>query len=159
MSLRAQTGRPSVRWRCLLTYQLVRDMTYRMYGALIALLGAAALMLNPEPTLARSGAPPQASMHSISHRLAAKPLRHHGRNEIGVFWPGEGDFGYAPSIDEPPAGTPTGDVHYTYDVPWDWAHRLPPPGHFYGASCPTEAVKVAGRNGTERTVNVTRCYY
>ena len=58
----------------------------------------------------------------------------------------------------------SGDVHYTntYDVPWDWAHRLPPmvaPSERpYLPSCPTETVTVTGRGGQEQTVNVMRCF-
>ena len=51
---------------------------------------------------------------------------------------------------------------YSYDIPWDWAHRFPPlvaPSERpYVPSCPTEIVTVAGRDGREQTVNVTRCY-
>ncbi|MGA2287806.1 hypothetical protein [Bradyrhizobium sp.] len=142
-------------------------MTYRMYGALIASLGAAALMLAADETFAGSGAAPQVSTRRVSRPFAARPFRHHNRNDIGAFWPGEGDFGDAPSNGEPLVGAPqppSGDIHYTYtyDVPWDWAHRLPPAvipsDHPYVPSCPTETVKVPGRDGMERTVNVMRCY-
>jgi hypothetical protein len=82
-----------------------------------------------------------------------------------VFWPG-GDY-YGPSEGEPPADVTqpnTGDAHYTYtyDVPWDWAHRYPPAvapsDRPYVSSCPTETVKVRGHSGEEQTVNVMRCY-
>ncbi|MGH9695820.1 MAG: hypothetical protein ACRD5Z_16830, partial [Bryobacteraceae bacterium] len=58
----------------------------------------------------------------------------------------------------------SGDMHYTYtyDVPWDWAHRFPPnviPSERpYVPSCPAENVTVAGRDGKEQTVSVMRCY-
>jgi hypothetical protein len=58
----------------------------------------------------------------------------------------------------------SGDVHYTYtyDVPWDWAHRFPPAvapsDRPYVSSCPTETVTLAGRGGAEKTINVIRCY-
>ena len=51
---------------------------------------------------------------------------------------------------------------YTYDVPWDWAHRYPPmvapSDRPYVSSCPAETVTVPGRGGREQTVNITRCY-
>jgi hypothetical protein len=51
---------------------------------------------------------------------------------------------------------------YTYDVPWDWAHRFPPAvapsDRPYVSSCPAESVTVTGRGGKEQTVNVIRCY-
>ena len=63
------------------------------------------------------------------------------------------------------AGQPvTNDVRYTYtyDVPWDWAHRFPPnvapSDRPYVPSCPTEQVTVPGRAGGEHTVNIMRCY-
>ena len=70
-----------------------------------------------------------------------------------------------------PDGTPladgtaptSGDVHYTttYDVPWDWAHRLPPnvtpSDRPYVPSCPTQVVTVPGRNGSQN-INVTQCF-
>jgi len=61
----------------------------------------------------------------------------------------------------PPASS---DVHYTYtyEAPWDWAHRNPPnvapSDRPYVPGCTSEPVKVPGRNGGEQVVNVTRCY-
>jgi hypothetical protein len=58
----------------------------------------------------------------------------------------------------------SGDIRYTYsyDVPWDWAHRFPPAvapsDRPYVSNCPVESVTVPGRGGQERTVNVMRCY-
>jgi len=139
-----------------------------MYGAFVASLSAVALMLAANETLARSGAAFHggfAATHSISHRPLAQSLRHHRRNNGGTFWPGVEDNSYAPSNGEPLVdGTQpaSGDVHYTYDVPWDWAHRYPPavaPSERpYVSSCPSEAVTVPRRNGEERTVNIIRCY-
>ena len=57
-----------------------------------------------------------------------------------------------------------GDIRYTHtqDVPWDWPHRFPPmvapSDRPYVQSCNAETVTVPGRNGKERTVNITRCY-
>ena len=81
----------------------------------------------------------------------------------GGYFYGPGDYGTGgepmPEVNQPMSG----DVRYTYsyDVPWDWAHRFPPAvtpsDRPYVSSCPVEAVTVPGRNG-ERTVNVIRCY-
>jgi len=78
-----------------------------------------------------------------------------------------GDYYGGPSNVEPmvDATQPTpGDIQYTntYGVPWDWAHRFPPvvaPSERpYVSSCTTQAVTVAGHDGKEQTVNVTRCF-
>ena len=145
-------------------------MTHRMYGALISSLSVVALMLAANETFARSGAAARgafASTHSASHPSVARSLRHHRRNNVGTLWPAVGDFPYGPSNGEPmvdvtqPASS---DTHYTYtyDVPWDWAHRFPPnvaPSERpYVPSCPTETVTVPGHNGTDQTVSVMRCY-
>ncbi|WP_407181231.1 hypothetical protein [Bradyrhizobium sp. STM 3562] len=144
-------------------------MTHRIYGTLVASVSAAVLMLAADEALARSGAAPRAgfvSPHAISRPAVARALRHHRRFDGGFFWPG--DVYYGPSYGEPLADIPppsvSNDVHYTYtyDVPWDWAHRYPPlvapSDRPYVPSCPAEAVKVPGRNGEEQTVNVIRCY-
>jgi len=145
-------------------------MTYRMYGAFIASLSAVAFMLSANQTFARSGAAHGGGFtptHSTFHPHVAQSFRHHRRNDGGTFWPADGAYDYGPSNGEPTVeGTPpaSGDIHttYTYDVPWDWAHRYPPAvtpsDRPYVPSCPTEAVTVPGRDGTEKTVNVTRCY-
>jgi hypothetical protein len=144
-------------------------MTNRMYRALIASLSAVALMLAANETFARSGSASHGGFtttHATSHRSVAQSFRHHRRNNAGTLWPaGEGFFD-GPS-GEPLTDTaqpPSGDVHttYTYDVPWDWAHRYPPnvapSDRAYVPSCPTETATVPGRNGQAQTVNVTRCY-
>ena len=144
-------------------------MTYRKYGVLVAPLSAVALLLAANETFARSGAPRGGftSTHSVSHPSVAQSFRHHRRNDGGTFWPADGAYDYGPSNGEPTVeGTPpaSGDIHttYTYDVPWDWAHRYPPAvtpsDRPYVPSCPTETVTVPGHDGTEKTVNVTRCY-
>lgn len=141
-------------------------MTHRMYGALIASLSAVTLMLANGALAASGGAPHGAvvSAHPISHPRAFSSFRHHRRFDGGFFWPG--DFDYGPSYGEPLGGIPPlpppSDMRYTYDVPWDWAHRFPPmvapSDHPYVPSCPAESVKVPGHNGEEQTVNVIRCY-
>ena len=152
---------------------MVRAMTCRMNGALVASLSAVALVLGANETFAGTGAAPRgafASAHSIPHRsAAARSFRHHRRNDSAIFWPAIGDFSYGPSTPngEPLVnGTPpiSGDTHYTYtyDVPWDWAHRFPPAvtpsDRPYVPSCPSESVTVPGHDGKEQAVSIVRCY-
>jgi hypothetical protein len=143
-------------------------MTRTISGALIASLSAAALML--PATLTFAGSAPRGafvSTHPMVHPMVHPHLAHpfaHRRRFAGApaFLPG--DFGYyGPTYDEAPVQVaPSMPTHfhytYTYDVPWDWAHRYPPmvapSDHPYVASCPTQVVTVAGG----QTVNVTRCY-
>lgn len=133
-------------------------MTRRIIGATIASLGAAALMLPATASFAGS-APAHPTVHShVGHRFT-----HHRRVAGPTFWPGGYGYYYGPVYDEAPVevtrSVPT-HFHYTYtyDVPWDWAHRYPPmvvpSNHPYVTSCPTQVVSVGGG----RTVNVTRCY-
>jgi hypothetical protein len=143
---------------------MVRAMSERTYPAVIACLGAVTLLLATEAALARSGAVGArgafAAMHPAPHHF---PFHHHGRGRIFPFWPG--DTVYAPDgtplVEQAP---PSNDIHYTYtyDVPWDWAHRFPPmvapSDRPYVPGCATETVTVPGRGGGERSVNVTRCY-
>jgi hypothetical protein len=151
---------------CSVTNELVRAMTYRMYRASVASLSAVVLMLAANETFARSGAAPRGGVsptHSISRPLIGHSFRHHRRNnEASVVWPGISDD-YPPLNGEPMVGATqpgSGNVHYTYtyDVPWDWAHRFPPAERPYVPSCPAESVTVPGRDGSERTVNIIRCY-
>jgi hypothetical protein len=146
-------------------------MTYRMCGAFIASLSVVALMVAANETSAGSGAAHRGgftSTHSISHPSVARSLRHQRRNNVGILWPAEGGFFYGPSNGEPivdVAQPVSGDIHqaYTYDVPWDWAHRYPPavtPSERpYVPSCPAETVTVpGGHDGQEHTVSIMRCY-
>jgi hypothetical protein len=148
-------------------------MTHRMYGAFIASLGVAAVMLGATETFARPGAAPGAAPtagfaapHPMFRPGVARPFRHHRRSNVGPFWPGAGGF-----YDEPPNGEAlvdggqpaSGNFHYTYsyDVPWDWTHRYPltlPSERPYVPSCATETVTVPARRGGETAVNVMRCY-
>jgi len=141
-------------------------MTYGMYRVFIASLGAVVLLFSADVAFARSAAAPRAGYgpaHSISHRPVALSLRRHRRT--GGLWPALGGDFYGPT-GEPVDVTPpnSNDVHYTYtyDVPWDWAHRYPPDvapsNRPYVPGCPTEAVTVRGRDGGDQIVNVTRCY-
>jgi len=149
-------------------------MTRKMYGAFAASVGVLALALSANAAAAGSGGGPRAAFaapHPISHPAHAGSFRHFRRNNGAfTYWPGYGDYGdygYGPSYGEPPTGVapPTSnDVRYTstYDVPWDWAHRFPPmvapSDHPYVPGCHAEEVTVPGRDGAERTVNITRCY-
>ena len=147
-------------------------MAYRMYWALVASVSAAALMLATNETFARSGAAPGfASARPIPHASAIPSFRRHPRHNIGTYWPGAGGYYYGTSNDErladvlPDVTQPMSrDIRYTYtyDVPWDWAHRYPPnvvpSDRPYVSSCSTEPVTVPGRNGEEKTINITRCY-
>jgi hypothetical protein len=141
--------------------ELVRAMSYRTNGALMASLGVAALLLaSPTETYARSGTAARGTFSS--HHPG---FRHHVRVP-GIVLPGTGgyydDALAAAPVAEVPAPA-SNDVRYTYtqDVPWDWAHRYPPAvvpsDRPYVSSCPTESVTVPGRGG-DRTVNITRCY-
>lgn len=149
-------------------------MMSRSNGALLASLSAAALLLSPSDSFARpGGAAPHGVMAAAGPSAAARPpiapgVRFHRRNSSFVYWPGGGGFFNDGAAYSPPfadAGQPvTNDVRYTYtyDVPWDWAHRFPPnvvpSDRPYVPSCPTESVTVPGRGGGEHTVNVMRCY-
>jgi hypothetical protein len=149
-------------------------MMSRSNGALLASLSAAALLLSPSDSFARpGGATPHGVMAAAGRSAAARPpiapgARFRGRNNSFVYWPGGGGFfndGAAYSQPFVDAGQPvTNDVRYTYtyDVPWDWAHRFPPnvvpSDRPYVPSCPTESVTVPGSGGGEHTVNIMRCY-
>ena len=143
-----------------------RISAYRLSVAVASCLGAAALALCATAASARPGATPGAGVARgpmISHAPSMRAFRHHNRFGGGSYWPGAYAYG---TTSEPVAETPppaSTDVHYTYtyDVPWDWAHRYPPnvvpSDRPYVSSCPMETVKVLGRAG-EQTVNITRCY-
>ena len=146
-------------------------MAYRMYRSLVLPLSAAALLLATGETIAASGAMPHASFASprpIFRPHVARVFPRHRRNFVGAFLPPFADDFYgAPNGEPTPYVTPppvSGDMHYTYtyDVPWDWAHRYPPTvvpsDRQYVPSCTVEAVPVLGNDGAPRTVNVTRCY-
>nr|WP_083992587.1 hypothetical protein [Afipia massiliensis] len=147
-------------------------MTYRMYGALIASLGVAALILAPNETFADPGATyagGPVSARPAFRPSTGRPLQRHRGHNAGTFWPGTAGVFYEPSyagrgVDVVPP--PSGDIRYTYtyDVPWDWAHRFPPAvapsDRPYVQECTKQTVKVPRREGAEETVsvNITRCY-
>jgi hypothetical protein len=160
-------------------------MAYRGFFAFFAGVGiaGAALAVSMDAASARSGgggaaAPvaagaPAARGGVASAQAMMRPhggggFRHRGRFG-GTYWPGGyGDLGYGYSpYGEPPVDNSapvSADIRntYTYDVPWDWAHRYPPnvvpSDKPYVSSCPTESVSVPGRGGGDHTVNITRCY-
>jgi hypothetical protein len=136
------------------------------FGVLLASVSAVVLMLAASEAVAKFGGGARGGA------VAGRPFvahRHQFRN-FGTFWPGFSDFGYGSSAGygEPVQGIPpqptSTDIHYTqtYDVPWDWAHRFPPnvtpSDHPYVSSCPVETVTFHGRDGTDKSVNVMRCY-
>jgi hypothetical protein len=142
-------------------------MCFKKYSALIASLGAVALMIAGSEASARGGGGGRGGMiapHAIGHRPFAHNFRHRG--QFGpVVWPGDAgydSYGQAPADVVAPSGS--NDVHYTYtyDVPWDWAHRLPPKvapsDRAYVPSCTVEGVTVPGSDGAAHTVNVTSCH-
>jgi hypothetical protein len=143
-------------------------MTYRVHPAFIAFLGAIAVLFVANESFARSGSTSHrafASARSSSHASFARSQLHHRRNNTGNLWPAVEDGFYGSSNGEPIADVTqpsSGDVHYTYDVPWDWAHRYPPivtpSERAYIPSCPTAVVTVPGHDGTRQTVNVTQCF-
>ena len=141
--------------------------------AVVATLSLAALILATNDTSARSGGGARGAV------AAARPFpapfiarhRHHfngGAFNGGAFWPGIGDYGYYGPTDGGSYAAVTAPAYdgprytCTGDIPWDWAHRCPPAvvpsDKPYAPSCPTEVMKFPGRDGTEQTVNVTRCY-
>jgi len=144
-----------------------------MFFACVGVAGAA-LVVSADMASARSGVVVGgrggvASAHAMMRPHGVGGFHRHGRFIGGVwtYWPGYDDYGYGFGGYGAPAGEAalpqSNDVHttYTYDVPWDWAHRYPPnvtpSDKPYVSSCPTESVTVPGRGG-EQTVNITRCY-
>jgi hypothetical protein len=143
-------------------------MTKRKFAALVATVGAIALVSSAGEASARgalAGAPARAGLATVRpmpHGLHGL-RQHHGRFNGGFFWPGYGDaYGaYAPTtapVTAPLAGPNEVRYTYTYDVPWDWAHRFPPnvtpSDRPYVPGCGAETVDVGGG----KTVNVFRCY-
>ena len=141
----------------------MRTMTKKMYGAVVASVSAVMLMLAPTETFAVSGTAPHGTVVSRAdgHRPLVRRF-HRGPNGL-FFWPGDN---YEPSGAQPYVNVapPSNELRYTYsyDVPWDWAHRFPPDvvpsDHPYVQGCPSEKVAVEGSGGGEQTVNITRCY-
>ena len=151
--------------------ELVRAMAYKMYGALIASLGVAAVILAPNATFADPVTTVAGGSVAANpaFRPSGRPLQRHRGHNARAFWPGSAGYFYEPPYAEPGAEIvppASGDVRYTYtyDVPWDWSHRYPPAvapsDRPYVQECTKQTVKVPRREGSEETVgvNITRCY-
>jgi hypothetical protein len=140
-------------------------MKSTMQRAFVASLGAAALLLAADVSFARSGGASGAGTVRPMPPPGPHAFRPHRRNFVG---PIVGGYYYgadgAPLLDAAPSQPASSDVRYTYtyDVPWDWAHRYPPnvvpSDRPYVPSCGNEIVTVPGRGGSEHSINVTRCY-
>lgn len=152
---------------------MVDVMASTAYRTVVASFGAVALVLSVNAASAEAGAGNRGAIASApsivsptTHPFAARPLRHRHRNNVGTFWPAFADTRYEtngrPALEYTPQTS--ADIHYTYtyDVPWDWAHRYPPnvvpSDRPYTPSCSDEAVTVPGGGGRDHTVNITRCY-
>lgn len=140
-------------------------MKSRMFGMLIASLGAMSVVLVANESFATSRA--RASSHMTSHRAAAHFFRHHHRPDAAVAWPGFDDSFYAPTgqptLDGvPPQASGGAPNANTNEIPWDWPHRYPPvvmpSARPYVSSCAAETVTVPDGRGGQGQVNVTRCY-
>jgi hypothetical protein len=151
-------------------FMAYRFMAYRFYGALLASVSIVALTFTATETFARSGAAPGVAVgaaRGFARHSVVPSLRHRHRGN-SAFWPAVGGYYY-----EPPNGAAVPDLAqqpaaadarytYTYDVPWDWAHRFPPAvtpsERAYVSQCPEQTVTVRGKGGDEQTVNIMRCY-
>ncbi|MCP4615367.1 MAG: hypothetical protein GY844_02910 [Bradyrhizobium sp.] len=148
-------------------------MTLKMFG-FIASVSAVALTLSAGEVFAggAKGVVSAAPVARPGMPVGPRPFMHHlgarGFGFPGGVWPGVGFYDGGAPYGEPLAGTSlplTNDINYTYtykqDVPWDWAHRLPPnvtpSDRPYVSTCSNDPVTVPGRNG-DQTVNVFRCY-
>ncbi|MGC2778758.1 MAG: hypothetical protein WA418_24320 [Bradyrhizobium sp.] len=140
-----------------------RTSAFRISRVVVVVGAAVALMLSVEAAAARSGV--IAAAPGVSGHAGPRPFVRHHRGP-GAFLPAVGAFAYGPDGEPVPQQIPehtSADVRYTYtyDVPWDWAHRYPPnvvpSDRPYVSSCPMQTVTVPGRGG-EHTVNITRCY-
>ncbi|MGJ4905934.1 hypothetical protein ACQR0V_30500 [Bradyrhizobium sp. HKCCYLS2058] len=149
-----------------------RTSAFRNSGVFVVCAAAAALIFSTEAASARSGAAVAAGPVGPSQVVRPAPgirpgLRHHHYRGARAYLPAAGAFAYG-GYDEPvPQQIPertSADVRYTYtyDVPWDWAHRFPPnvvpSDRPYVSSCPMQTVTVPGRRGGDHTVTITRCY-
>jgi hypothetical protein len=147
-------------------------MAYPGFRLLVAAIGGVALALATSATFAASRAAHGGivAAHPMFRPSIGRSTGHHRRaRHAGVFWPDTGywDDGSAsgePGVDvAPPA---SGDVHYTYtyDVPWDAAHRFPPnvlpSARPYVSDCTTQTVTVPRRVDPQQTadIHVIRCY-
>ena len=152
---------------------MVGVMASTAYRTVVASFGAVAFVLAANEASAEAGTGNRGAIASapsivrpIARPSAARPLRHHHRNNVGAFWLPFADTAYETNGRTALGYTPhtSADIHYTYtyDVPWDWAHRYPPnvvpSDRPYAPSCSVEAVTVPAGGGRDHVVNVTRCY-
>lgn len=138
------------------------------FAKLTAAAGALALVLAADDAAARTGGGGGRG-GVVAARPVARPFVPHAFRHHRGFFPGAGGFYYGPDgtpvtdVTPPPSNT-SQDIRYTYtyDVPWDWAHRYPPnvvpSDRPYVPGCTPENVTVPGSRGGEQTVTVTRCY-
>jgi hypothetical protein len=160
-------------------------MTYKMYVAFIASLSVALTVVSNQ-SFGRSGAAhsgKSASTHSAFHPSAVRPKshtnakslrRHHERNPGWAIWPTAGGFyGFDQSLqpsnverDVDATRSVSEHITYTYDVPWDAAHRYLPAEkvnqpivrvYEYVPGCRSQTETVPRGDGTEQTVNMVRC--
>jgi hypothetical protein len=145
---------------------MVRVMKSRMYAVLFASLGAMALTLAGDESLAGSKAGSRAGIGSTSHRLGAHMSRFHRRALAAFVWPGDEGFGFGPNggpifdgTSQVPADVRNSNAN---DIPWDWIHRYPPmvapSARPYVSSCGAETVTVPDGHGGNGQVNIFRCY-
>jgi hypothetical protein len=161
--LRGENARPSVLWNTA-PDKWVRAMRSRINTALIASLGAMALVLVTSETFAASRTARGA--FASAHGPGTHFFRHDRRPQAAIVWPGDDGSFSGPNGETMFDGTPSasggGRYTNTNDIPWDWAHRYPPAvvpsGRPYVSSCGAETVTVPdGRGGTGQ-VNIVRCY-
>jgi hypothetical protein len=139
-------------------------MKSTMHKAFFAALGALALTFAAGETFARPAGAQGPGATAARTMPPAHAFRHHRRSFVGPIVGGYYGADGAPLLDAPQVQAGPSDVRYTYtyDVPWDWAHRYPPnvvPSERpYVPGCGNEIVTVPGHGGREQTINVTRCY-
>jgi len=144
---------------------MVRAMSSKINTALIASLGAVALVLATGEAFAASRTARGA--FASAHRPNNHFFRHHRKPEAAFVWPGDDGSFYGSNYGSNGEALtpPTSDgVRYsdTNGMPWDWAHRYPPivaPSERpYVSSCPSETVTVPDGRGGKGEVNIMRCY-
>ena len=159
-------------------------MMYKVSAAFIMSISVA-LALASNQAFGQSGAALGGRAASVStfqplatrslHHLNRRNMLHHlNRRNIQPFFNGGfccEPLNGLPGVDLAPAPAMTGDFHYTFknEVPWDWAHSLPPnffgaapadspaPGVSYAPGCRTQTVTAPGADGKDQTINMLRC--
>ena len=161
-------------------------MMYKVSAAFIMCISVT-LALASNQAFGQSGAAlggRAASTHSTSHPSITRSLHHqnrsamlHHRNRRNIQPFFNGGFccetlnGVPNTEVAQPPGSMSGDFHYTFknEVPWDWAHSLPPnffgaapadspaPAVSYAPGCRTQTVTAPGTDGKDQTINMVRC--